>query len=284
MKIVDVIQKTPEWHKFRQEGIGSTDIGAILHKSPYKTALGVYEDKIGVSEPVFVNKNMMRGVEFEDHVCQWLKAHLNCESYTAPCIEHDKYSYFHSSLDFYCEEKNMIAEIKVPSDKNFLARSMDDEIELYKYQLHWHMICSEINEIYFVRYSPPLDEYQIKVVPIDGILVKEMKIAAWKFWADLQKSKMPEDKYPNMAVPEALDACEEYDLLSKEKNSIDKRLKTLKADIMEHVTVSCVLNGISCIETKGRVSYDVKAMKDDGLDLAKYERQGNSFFTVKSKV
>jgi putative phage-type endonuclease len=50
-KTSDIDRK--EWQRQRQRGIGGSDIGAILGKNPYKSALQVYADKLDGIEGVF---------------------------------------------------------------------------------------------------------------------------------------------------------------------------------------------------------------------------------------
>ena len=60
----DISQDGDAWHEFRAGGIGSSDIAAIMGKSPYKTAADVYYEKCGLSEQ-FQTAAMKRGKEKE---------------------------------------------------------------------------------------------------------------------------------------------------------------------------------------------------------------------------
>lgn len=43
-------ERTPEWFEFRRNGIGGSEVGAILRLDPYQTAAQIYAEKVGVYE------------------------------------------------------------------------------------------------------------------------------------------------------------------------------------------------------------------------------------------
>lgn len=43
-------EQRAEWLEGRRQGIGGSDVAAVLGLSPWKTALDVWNDKLGLSE------------------------------------------------------------------------------------------------------------------------------------------------------------------------------------------------------------------------------------------
>lgn len=59
-----------EWLRYRKQGIGGSDAGAICGLNPYRTAMQVYYDKISDETEEFDNEAMRQGREFEDYVAR----------------------------------------------------------------------------------------------------------------------------------------------------------------------------------------------------------------------
>ena len=57
-----------EWLARRRQGIGGSDVAAILGLSPWKTALDVYNDKTGAEKPEAETENMRIGTALEQFV------------------------------------------------------------------------------------------------------------------------------------------------------------------------------------------------------------------------
>ena len=63
------MEKT-EWLKYRKQGIGGSDAGAVCGFNPYRTALQVYQDKTTDETEEIDNEAMRQGREFEDYVAR----------------------------------------------------------------------------------------------------------------------------------------------------------------------------------------------------------------------
>jgi len=59
------------WRMLRRKGIGGSDVAAILGQSRYKTALQVYEEKLGIAEDQEDNERMMAGRRLEPVIAKW---------------------------------------------------------------------------------------------------------------------------------------------------------------------------------------------------------------------
>lgn len=63
------IEKT-EWLKYRKQGIGGSDAGAVCGFNPYCTAIQVFQDKTSENIEDIDNEAMRQGREFEDYVAK----------------------------------------------------------------------------------------------------------------------------------------------------------------------------------------------------------------------
>lgn len=59
-----------EWLRYRKQGIGGSDAGAVCGMNPYRTAMQVYQDKISDETGEIDNEAMRQGREFEDYVAR----------------------------------------------------------------------------------------------------------------------------------------------------------------------------------------------------------------------
>lgn len=59
-----------EWLRYRKQGIGGSDAGAICGLNPYRTAIQVYHDKTSDASEQVDNEAMRQGRDFEDYVAQ----------------------------------------------------------------------------------------------------------------------------------------------------------------------------------------------------------------------
>ncbi len=59
-----------QWLRYRKQGIGGSDAGAVCGLNPYRTAIHVYQDKVSEETEQFDNEAMRQGREFEDYVAR----------------------------------------------------------------------------------------------------------------------------------------------------------------------------------------------------------------------
>lgn len=68
--MTDIIAGHPEdWHKKRTEGIGGSDIAAILGMSKWSSPQDIYRLKVGIDQPKDAGSAAARGSRLEDAVC-----------------------------------------------------------------------------------------------------------------------------------------------------------------------------------------------------------------------
>ena len=59
-----------EWLRYRKQGIGGSDAGAICGFNPYRTAMQVYYDKTSNEIENIDNEAMRQGRELEEYVAK----------------------------------------------------------------------------------------------------------------------------------------------------------------------------------------------------------------------
>ncbi len=111
MKTIRLNQGTEEWLRWRADGIGGSDIAAIVGVSPYEgqDRISVMDRKVsGKEQPA--NRTMWRGSKLEPVVRHWFENKRN-KAFPPICVEHDKLAFARVSLDGYADDGDVL-EIK----------------------------------------------------------------------------------------------------------------------------------------------------------------------------
>ena len=279
MKEIILNQNTPEWLSWRQKGIGSSDIAAIMGVCPFKSALDVYKEKLG-GEGQVVNRWMQRGKDNEVY------ARIRfCEdtgkTFEPLTICHNDNERFIASLDGYCERTKEVLEIKTPGRKT-VDMAAKGEIPIhYIMQIQWQLFVSGSELAYYFCDSPDtFEEYTIEVTP-NYQLQGRLKEEAEKFLDQLDSGVLPDD---------GEDFLEDEVKRAKldKMGDLKKEIKNLN-DQYEDIKKSLAYEGIRNIKSdryrfvrsvRSSVDYK-KAALDSGLDLTTYEKPVTISWTIK---
>lgn len=287
----DISQDGDAWHEFRAGGIGSSDIAAIMGKSPYKTAADVYYEKCGLSEQ-FQTAAMKRGKEKEAEalaLCNILFVN-RIESFTACCWIHDDFSFCRASLDGYSNGE--LIEIKIPSSKKSKEEAINEILpEQYLYQIQWQLFVTgaEIGW-YFVYDDIMKKEIFYDRIEKDKLLHHEMFLAATKFWQDFEAGICPEVEEKCIEIDEPLlkELVAKYKELSKLKAPLDdeisfieKQMKGVRSNILDFGDDgSFMCDGLKATCVMGKPTYDIERMQRDGIDVKKYIKKQANYFRI----
>lgn len=115
-KRIELVQGSQEWLDYRRLRIGASDIPIILGLSPYKTAIELYYDKIGVSEQEEIQA-MSYGKRMEPKILEGFNEDALFE-FTPAVLESDENTWAICSLDGYNEEMRAFVEIKTANKKD----------------------------------------------------------------------------------------------------------------------------------------------------------------------
>lgn len=284
MKTINLKQGTPEWHEWRSNGIGASDIGTIMGVNPYKTPLQLFNEMCGYKKVDFVNDAMKHGNEQEPLARAWLEKHLGV-TLDNFCAEDDELSFMRCSFDGINLVDDMLIEIKCPYSTSSLNALLNDEIPLtYVYQVQWQLAICGFNKGYLAVWND--NQCVLHHINADKDLQAEIKIAALKFWDDFIRGIPPkpiEKDYVDLSEnhPDVLEKVDAYKGAMLAKSAADKVIKELKPQIEclggEH---NFILHGLKLTLCGGVARYDYKAMEEDGIDLEKYKKYGSSYHRI----
>lgn len=105
-----------EWLKYRKQGIGGSDAGAVCGVNPYKTAMQVYYDKTSEDIEPFDNEAMRQGRDFEDYVARRFMEETGKKVRRANAMFYDeKHPWMIADVDRMIVGENAGLEIKTAS-------------------------------------------------------------------------------------------------------------------------------------------------------------------------
>jgi putative phage-type endonuclease len=280
MRIVNMTQGDDTWLEWRTTGIGSSDIAAIMGKSPFKTPLDVYYEKSCIGKTKDMTAAMCRGKMYEEEARLKFSKKMR-EEFLPCCCEMEDKPYFIASLDGYSKEGNAILEIKIPGRKVLELAKQVKIPEQYEIQMQWQMMVANVCYAYFCCYAPETGELYVVEIMEDPDLQDVLANAAEKFWSDFSHAIPPPeqkgDKNKNIMLVyddrfKSLAAM--YILLKEEIKEREEALKEIKQQILSYSADGNFGGyGISVVKTKARETYDIDAMKRDGINLQKYMKK-----------
>lgn len=171
----------------RSQGLGGTDIAAVVGVHPYKTALDVYLEKIGERPPVEENQAMRWGLILEEPIARWYSEVTGMALKRCPTQFHKEHPFLFVSPDrITIEDKPRLVEIKTASV--YQARHWGDpeaeEIpEQYLCQVQWGM---ELMNFPQVDVTVLLGGQDARIYPIERNreLGKKLVDVGIEFWQD----------------------------------------------------------------------------------------------------
>lgn len=284
MKIIQNLQqRTPEWHAFRKEGIGSSDIAAIVGCHLYKSAHQVYQDKVQSQDVAqYTNKAMERGIQYEDKALKSLSAILDMP-FEPITVQDDVKSYFRASLDGYNAKDNIVVEIKIPSEKNY-DKQIKQVPDMYYCQVQWQMLITGSQQAYLYVYKPEKDKGHIHWIKPDLEYQTMLSTVATDFWENYVMQKKPPEEFVMIHDEVAIDAATELRLILDLKKKYETRAEELKNVLKSFVVdkpIKC--QNFVVKRCKGKTSLDKDLMIDDGIDLRKYEKVAQDYWRVEQK-
>lgn len=114
-----------EWHKLRKEGIGGSDVGAIMGLNQYQTPLDIYKSK-KETIPFITNKAIEFGKETEDAMFtifkEKYKERFDCFLFKNIMFRNKKHKFLQASVDGIVYDKLLkkygVLEIKSAQDRD----------------------------------------------------------------------------------------------------------------------------------------------------------------------
>lgn len=181
-----------EWLKYRKQGIGGADAGAVCGLNPYRTALQVYQDKVSEEIEEVDNEAMRQGREFEDYVARRFTEATGKKVRRANAMfYHAKYPFMLSDVDRMVVGENAGLECKTASP--YMADKWEDGKIPLSYQiqcLHYMAVCNA--EAWYIAVLIYGKEFKYCRIERDEEMIADLIRIEQDFWENhVLKRQMP---------------------------------------------------------------------------------------------
>ncbi len=231
MKVIDLKQRTPEWHLWRNAGVTASD-APILMGSPYKTPWRLWGEKRGLllPEDLSGNPHVRRGIWDEPDARRRFEERHDVMLLPI-CAESDEEPLLRASFDGITDD-GIPVELKAPTEENLReAKANGTQSDMYK--RHYAQVQAQI----FVSGSDKgflslkwRNDWLDWEVPRDDAFIGQIVDAARAFWECILTAKEPPlDMERDMYVP----AGEELDAwlkLAADYRQLDEKLASYLAE------------------------------------------------------
>lgn len=182
-----------EWLKYRKQGIGGSDAGAICGLNPYRTAMQVYHDKTSDEIEEIDNEAMRQGREFEDYVARRFMEATGKKVRRANYMFQDEENPFMlADVDRMLVGENAGLECKTASP--FMAEKWKDGKIPMSYQIQCHHYMSVCNaEAWYIAVLIYGREFKYYKIERDEQVMTDLIQIEKDFWKNhVEKRILPE--------------------------------------------------------------------------------------------
>ncbi len=247
---IQLEQGTPEWHKWRSNGVGASDIGIIVGNSPYKSVLQLWEQKNNFRADDPINEHMKRGIQGEETARKSINKalHLNLEPI---CIQSLSTRGFFASLDGWDAKQRVLVEIKCPSAINYLKIFDSGIIPSYWLdQIQWQISLAKPEKAFIAFWDTCEERFFMRRIYSNKSYQEELHQAANHFLFYLKSGTQPPKINPIKYKPitdETLEDkfdfwnahCEAEERSRKEKNKAKEEIISLGLSLSGNKPFSC---------------------------------------------
>jgi len=279
-----------EWLKAREEGIGASEVAAVLGLSPWETPFSLYLKKTHKVPPTEENDAMRRGHYLEDAVVQWWMHETGEQVIKASAADiiyvHPEFPFMRVTPDRIVKGRKKILEVKST------ALHMGEEIpNYYLAQVMYQMYVTGIHQAeliyiqggltfgrFFVEYDEEFAEFIAERVTEfwnenvlggkepDAINVSDLAV---KVPRSTPEKSIEADDTALAQIAEIREKKAQYEALGKEIETLQDSLKMFMTDS------EAILDGngqvlITWKSGKDKTSFDSKTFQAENPDL--YEK------------
>ena len=282
---LNIEQQSQAWSEFRAKGIGSSDIAAVMGKSPYKSAHRLWLEKTNRAQPEDLSQNpiVQKGVRLEPEARRASNAYYNRDF--EPCVfQSDLYPFMRFSADGYDEDSGQILEIKVPMKSTHDKIKGGEIPEHYRLQVQYGLLVSGSSMAKFVSYRPEDSDDMLAVLTIepDYELHKRMIEAAQIFWGCVEtNTPLPGTSEQN----ELVGTIKTIQNIKDKIKELEEMKEKLEVDLKFEMKTDHVFAGeyvLSFSERKGSIDYG-KIKELDGVDLELYRKPSTRAFSIRKQ-
>lgn len=294
MKIINLIQQSKEWHDFRANGVGASDIASICEiEGAFKKRREVLLEKLGFQKEIsdYQAHLFAEGNAWEIEVRDKINQDGQFDFQPRVIARTDQPRFF-ASLDGYDEKTGVILEIKYVKNKETLDRYVKQVPPHYMTQVQWQMYVSGTSNTALIAFVHDGHVEAVKVTS-NPSEVERYVLAAREFLAtldDIKTGKLP-SPVQNINVDETHDLVTlltQEEILSDKLDEVKARIKEYSTNLLKKYQATQLENDrvtITLIDKIGSVNYKnvpvIKALDENYLN--QFRGKGTKYPVTKLK-
>lgn len=214
-----------DWLNYRRQGIGGSDVAAIMGVSPFRTARDIYYDKLNIAAVVPDDSNWVAlevGHLLEDLVARIFQKKTGFRVYQIKkMFYHPHHKFMLADVDYFVELPDGSTAILEIKTTNYNAKDNwwmgEHEIvpEYYECQGRHYMAVMDVDRVFFCcLYGNTEDEVIIRQLSRDAAIEAEMIYLEQEFWLENVQKKVPPDYQEDGDL--VMDSIRKYGALADE--------------------------------------------------------------------
>jgi putative phage-type endonuclease len=183
-------QNTPEWHRWRMQGIGASDAPVIMGETPLKTARKLWSIKTGLMHEEPPGPAARRGHQLERFARRAYERQTGIQMEPL-CLVHQEMEWMRASLDGLSFDGSTLLEIKCPLSLRDRASAQEGRIpSQYHAQLQHQLEVSGAQQAHYWSFHGA-EGILIEISP-DREYAKRLVEAEAAFWQLVKENRWPE--------------------------------------------------------------------------------------------
>jgi putative phage-type endonuclease len=184
-------QNTPEWHRWRRQGIGASDAPVVMGEAPFRTRRYLWSVKTGLARETAAGPAARRGRALEYTARAAYERHTGIQMEPL-CLVHDGFEWMRASLDGLSFDGSIVLEIKCPWGNRDQAALRDGRIPAHYYaQVQHQLEVSGANELHYWSFDGRAGT--LVTVRHDRDYVAKLLEAENAFWTRVLEHRWPDE-------------------------------------------------------------------------------------------
>jgi putative phage-type endonuclease len=183
-------QNTPEWHRWRRQGIGASDAPVIMGETPFKSPRTLWSIKTGRMPENPAGPAARRGRELERYARRAYERRTG-NQVEPLCLVHEKLEWMRASLDGLSFDGATLVEIKCPLSLRDRVSAQQGRVPSQYYAQLQHQL--EVSAAERAHYWSFHGSNGILIeIRADREYAKRLIEAEAEFWQRVQDNRWPE--------------------------------------------------------------------------------------------
>ena len=267
-------QNTPEWHRWRMQGIGASDAPVVMGDAPFRTRRFLWSVKTGLARESAVGPAARRGRALEQTARGAYERHTGIPMEPL-CMVHDRLEWMRASLDGLSFDGSTALEIKCPWRDRDLDTLRAGRIPThYHAQVQHQLEVSSAEELHYWSFDGKAGTL-VRVRP-DREYVARLLDAEAAFWLRVLEKRWPDDG-------DELDLSADLKWRHAALRYREVRLRLESAALEEHqlrATLKCMATarrtygcGVEVLKSSRKGAVDYSAVPElRGVNLEPYRK------------